>query len=179
MTSSNPLSRLSSPSVFAFGGGVKRGVKSGVRRVCRGWQEAAGRETTQPHAPWKRREAEGFATSCLLVPLLAESGVARRVGFVTILVCVGKKRGSATKRLKKRPTGAGVDLRRASYRVADTPARSGAMVSPRCGQCHTGQMPCRHLPGKCSPPSTGPPTACQTGLGGGRVGPSGGRHVPV
>jgi hypothetical protein len=45
------------------------GVKGGVHRACRGWQDEAGRETTQPHNPRKRGEAGGFATSCLIVPL--------------------------------------------------------------------------------------------------------------
>jgi hypothetical protein len=48
-----------------LGGGVKGGVKGGVLDRGRRWQEVADRETTQPHNLQKRREAEGFATSCL------------------------------------------------------------------------------------------------------------------
>lgn len=53
-------------------GGVKGGVKGGVLDRGRRWQGVADQETTQPHDLKKRREAEGFATSCLRVPLLAE-----------------------------------------------------------------------------------------------------------
>jgi hypothetical protein len=52
-------------SGFAFLGDVKSDVKSDVRIRGRRWQGLAGRETTQPHNLQKRREAEGFATSCL------------------------------------------------------------------------------------------------------------------
>lgn len=55
------------------------GLKSGVQDAGRRLQSVADRETTQPHDLQKRRDAEGFATSCLLVPLRAapcRSGVA-------------------------------------------------------------------------------------------------------